>query len=215
MVMGWFGPEAPSIKRVYAGALTGLVALAAVIAFAPWQADVVVFWDGVAASFLVAVWYQIGRLDAPATAREAVREDETRTMTRIILVTAAMVSLAGVGLLLAKATEEGGWTQFALTVLAVVTIILSWAVVNTLYVLRYARLYYDPPQGGVNFYGAEPDYFDFAYLAFTIGMTYQVSDTDVGKSAIRRAVLGHALLSYVFGAVIIASTINIVASFVH
>jgi uncharacterized membrane protein len=215
MVMGWFGPEAPSIKRLYAGALTGLVALAAAIAFAPWQADVVVFWDGVAASFLVTVWYQIRPLDAAATAVAARREDETRTMTRIILITAAMVSLVGVGLVLAKATQEGGGTQFVLTILAVVTIILSWGVMNTAYVLRYAHLYYDHPHGGVNFYGVEPDYFDFAYLAFTIGMTYQVSDTDVGKSAIRRAVLGHALLSYVFGAVIIAATINIVASFVH
>jgi uncharacterized membrane protein len=215
MAMGWFGPEAPAIKRLLAGILTGLVALLAVMAFAPWQVDLVVFWDGVAASFLVAVWFQIGRLDGPATAALAVREDETRTMTRLILVTASMVSLVGVGLVLAKATQEGGGTEFVMTIVAVVTIVLSWGVVHTAYVLRYAHLFYNPPRGGVDFDEDDPDYLDFAYLAFTIGMTFQVSDTDIHKRTIRRAALGHALLSYVFGAVIIASVINIVAGFVH
>ena len=215
MAMGWLGPGAPAIKRLFAGVLIGVAALLAVMAFAPWQVDIVVFWDGVAATFVVAVWYEIHGLDAPATAATAVREDETRTMTRVILVTAAMVSLVGVGLVLAKATEEGGSKEFVLSIVAVVTIVLSWGVVQTAYVLRYAHLYYDPPQGGVNFHADEPDYLDFAYLAFTVGMTYQVSDTDIDKRAIRRTVVGHALLSYVFGAVIIAATINIVAGFVH
>ena len=215
MDMGWIGPEAPAIKRLFAGIAVGILALLAVAAFAPWQIDLVVFWDGVAASFLVVVWFQIRRLDGAATARLAVREDETRRMTRFILVTASMVSLVGVGLVLAKATQEGGGTEFAMTVVAVVTIVLSWAVVHTAYMLRYAHLFYNPPRGGVDFSENEPDYLDFAYLAFTIGMTFQVSDTEIHKRTIRRAALGHALLSYVFGAVIIAAAINIVAGFVH
>ena len=136
-------------------------------------------------------------------------------MTRLILVTASMVSLVGVGLVLAKATQEGGRTEFVMSVVAVVTIVLSWGVVQTAYVLRYAHLYYNPPPGGVGFDETDPDYLDFAYLPVTIGMTYQVSDTDIRKRTIRRAALGHALLSYVFGAVIIAAAINIVAGFVH
>jgi len=215
MAMGWLGPEAPAIKRLFAGVAIGVVVLLAVMAFAPWQVDIVAFWDGVAATFLIVVWYEIHDLDGPATAVSAIREDETRTMTRIILVTAATVSLVGVGLVLAKASEEGGSTQFVLSIVAIVTIVLSWGVVQTAYVLRYAHLYYDPPQGGVNFHDTDPDYFDFAYLAFTVGMTFQVSDTDVDKRAIRRTVLGHAMLSYVFGTVIIAATINIVAGFSH
>ena len=213
--MGWVGPEAPAIKRLFSGVVVGLVVLLATAAFAPWQIDLVAFWDGVAASFLVVVWFQIGGLDGRTTAAMAVREDETRTMTRLILVTASMVSLVGVGLVLAKATQEGGRTEFVMTVVAVVTIVLSWGVVQTAYVLRYAHLYYNPPPGGVGFDETDPDYLDFAYLAVTIGMTYQVSDTDIRKRTIRRAALGHALLSYVFGAVIIAAAINIVAGFVH
>jgi len=213
--MGWVGPEAPAIKRLFSGVVVGIVVLLATAAFAPWQIDLVAFWDGVAASFLVVVWFQIGGLDGRATAAMAVREDETRTMTRLILVTASMVSLVGVGLVLAKATQEGGRTEFVMSVVAVVTIVLSWGVVQTAYVLRYAHLYYNPPPGGVGFDETDPDYLDFAYLAVTIGMTYQVSDTDIRKRTIRRAALGHALLSYVFGAVIIAAAINIVAGFVH
>jgi uncharacterized membrane protein len=215
MGVGWVGPEAPAIRRLFASVVIGLLAVGAVVAFAPWQVDVVVFWDGVAASFLVAVWHEIGGLDGAATAANAVREDETRTMTRLILVTAAAVSLVGVGLTLAKAVQEGSTTQFVLSIVAVVTIVLSWAVVHTAYTLRYAHLYYDAPAGGMDFHeNTDPDYRDFAYLAFTVGMTFQVSDTDIHERAVRRAILAHALLSYVFGVVIIAATINVVAGFV-
>ena len=215
MAMGWFGPEAPAIKRLLAGVTVGISVVLAVTAFAPWQVDILAFWDGVAATFVVVVWSEIGRLDGPATARAAIREDETRTMTRLILLIAATVSLVGVFLVLAKAAKEDGVTEFVLSLVAVVTIVLSWGVVQTVYVLRYAHLYYDPPAGGIDFNEHDPDYRDFAYLSFTVGMTFQVSDTDVQKRAIRRSVLAHALLSYVFGTVIIAAAINIVAGFAH
>jgi uncharacterized membrane protein len=83
--------------------------------------------------------------------------------------------------------------------------------VHSLFTLEYARLYYEEPVGGVDFNQQErPTYRDFAYLAFTLGMTYQVSDTSIGSSAVRAVALRHALLSSVFGAVIIAATINLV-----
>jgi len=216
MALGWLGPEAPAIKRLLVGVVVGLVILVAVVAFVPWQADILAFWDGVAATFLVVVWYHVGRLDGPATAATAVREDDSRTMTRLILVTAATVSLVGVAMTLEKATKEGGAPQFVLAVAALVTIALSWGVVHTAYTLRYAHLYYTPPSGGVDFQQHDdPDYRDFAYLAFTVGMTFQVSDDEIQNRAIRHAVVAHALLSYVFGVVIIAAAINVVAGFVH
>ncbi|MDT5017597.1 MAG: hypothetical protein QOD39_3757, partial [Mycobacterium sp.] len=80
--------------------------------------------------------------------------------------------------------------------------------------LRYAMLFYSGPEGGVNFnQPSSPRYTDFAYLAFTIGMTFQVSDTDLRTPAFRATALRHALLSYLFGAVIVATTINLVAGF--
>ena len=98
------------------------------------------------------------------------------------------------------------------TALAVVSVAVSWLVVNTVYALRYARLYYTDPYGGVEFTGADdPTYREFAYLAFTIGMTFQVSDTSLQTTDIRMAVLRHALMSFVFDVVIIAVTVNVVA----
>jgi uncharacterized membrane protein len=215
-VTAWFGPEAPAIKRLVAATVVGLLALGVAMAFSPWQLDLLAVWDGTAAAYLIGVWLEIGRLDNAQTAATATREDDTRAMTRVLLLVTSTVSLVGVGLALAKATREGGSTQAVISVFAVVTIVLSWAVVHTTYLLRYAHLYYLVPPGGIDFNGDdEPDYLDFAYLAFTLGMTYQVSDTDIQDPTIRRTVLAHTLLSYVFGTVIIAATINIVAGFVH
>jgi uncharacterized membrane protein len=98
---------------------------------------------------------------------------------------------------------------------AVATVVLSWAAVHTVFALRYAHEYYMPPVGGIDFKsgpGFEPDYQDFAYVAFGIGMTYQVADTDITRNSLRRTVLLHSFLGYLFGAVILAVTINIVAA---
>ncbi len=90
--------------------------------------------------------------------------------------------------------------------------VLSWAVVHTVYALRYARLYYWGTDGGADFHeDALPAFSDFAYLAFTVAMTFQVSDTELNDKEFRRAVLRHSLLSYLFGAVILALVINVVA----
>jgi uncharacterized membrane protein len=94
-----------------------------------------------------------------------------------------------------------------------VSVVFSWLSVHTIFTLKYARLYYGDEVGGIEFNEEDgPDYVDFAYLAFTIGMTFQVSDTNLTAKPIRRTALRHALISYLFGAVIIAIVINIVAS---
>jgi len=88
---------------------------------------------------------------------------------------------------------------------------LAWTTVQTIYTLRYAREYYGDRVGGINFGGEEPpDYHDFAYLAFTVGMTYQVSDTTITAHVIRRTVLRHAILSFVFATAFIAVLVNVV-----
>ena len=98
-----------------------------------------------------------------------------------------------------------------LGVIAVFTVFLSWFTVNTLFTLRYASLYYTEPIGGIDFpdTAQEPDYLDFVYVAFTIGMTFQVSDVRVTAPSIRRAVLLHALLSFVYNTAIIALALNL------
>jgi uncharacterized membrane protein len=81
--------------------------------------------------------------------------------------------------------------------------------VHTVYALRYARLYYGGgTSGGIHFEGGKPQYSDFVYLALTIGMTYQVSDTDITARPVRHTAIHHALISYLFGAVILAITVS-------
>ena len=90
--------------------------------------------------------------------------------------------------------------------------VLSWFVVHTVFAARYARIYYTGPDGGVNFNQPEPPrYSDFAYVAFTIGTTFQISDTNLTSNEMRRTVLRHSMVSYLFGAFIIAVTVNLLA----
>ena len=92
-------------------------------------------------------------------------------------------------------------------------VLCAWSVVHTVYMLHYAHLYYRVHPGGILFPGDEPpDYLDFAYLSFTLGMTFQVSDNSLAAREIRRAALFHCLLSYLFSTVIIATTINLVGA---
>ena len=131
------------------------------------------------------------------------------------MIGASVTSLVGVGITLAQASLKSGGGKVVLSVVAILTVITSWALVHTVYMLRYAHAYYGDPVGGIDFSNDEaPDYNDFAYVAFTIGMTFQISDTDLTSAVMRRLALRHALLSYLFGAVILAMTINVTAGFV-
>ena len=111
------------------------------------------------------------------------------------------------------AGNREGTTKALLILLALAVVALSWVTVHTLYMLRYGDTYYGDPVGGIDFNDEEPpSYRDFAYVAFTIGMTFQVSDTSLTSKPMRRLALRHALLSFLFGSVILALTINVVAS---
>jgi uncharacterized membrane protein len=114
-----------------------------------------------------------------------------------------------VGYLLMAESSKGG--NIAAAVVGVLSVAASWFAVHTVFTLRYARLYYTSPGKGMDFHDGEPTYADFAYVAFTIGMTYQVSDTDLKSRTIRATALGHAMLSFLLGAIILAVTINLVA----
>jgi uncharacterized membrane protein len=101
----------------------------------------------------------------------------------------------------------------AAVVLAVVDTILSWALVNTVFALKYARLHYAGGDGGIAFHQGEPPaYGDFAYVAFTIGMSFAVPETPLASTRIRKVGLGHALLSYLFGTVLIAVAVSLLTN---
>jgi uncharacterized membrane protein len=176
----------------------------------PWQLGLLLGWMAAATVFTVWMWFTIWPMDAHETAVHAVREDTGRATSDVLVLSAAVASLAAVALLLEAGSA--GPRRDLVAALSVASVALAWATVHTMFTTRYARLYYTGPDGGIDFNEAEPPrYTDFAYLAFTIGMTFQVSDTDLRTKQIRRTALQHALLSYVFGAVVIATTINLIA----
>jgi uncharacterized membrane protein len=173
----------------------------------------VLAWDVTAAVYLAWVWSTVGRLDGARARRVAAAEDDSRATADALLLSASVASLVAVGFVLAEAGRAGAGQRGALTALAVVSVLLAWSVVHTSFALRYARLFYSPPVGGLGFGEDDPPgYADFAYVAFTIGMTFQVSDTEISKRPIRRAAIHHALLSYVFGTMILGIIVNSIAA---
>jgi uncharacterized membrane protein len=191
--------------------VAGAVAAAATVAAGWGEYAPTVGWAVAALVYSARVWLHVGRFDADETRSHASREDPERGATDVLIVLLSVASLVSVGFVLVRAADADGARQALLAGLAVVSVGLSWILLHTLYALRYARLYY-AHSGGIAFNQDEPPrYTDFAYLAFTLGMTYQVSDTNIGRSDIRGAALGHALLSFVFGSFVLATTINLVA----
>jgi uncharacterized membrane protein len=208
---GRLGPVERRAAVVTAAAAAGLaVGLGAGEA---WSTDVLAAWVAAAVTYLALVWPTLVKADQAFTARVAQEEDASRRLSESLLIGSGAASLIAVAFTLSAAGHASHAGRIALTILAVVSVTLSWACVHTVYTLRYARMYYATPAGGITFPDdAAPDYLDLAYVAFTVGMTYQVSDTELSTNRLRRAVVHHALLSYLFGTVILATVVSSVAS---
>src|SRR5512132_127172 len=211
----WLGWYAPAMRRAVIVSSIGLLVVAVLVWFLPWGMAVVAGWDAAALTFVASIWPIILRADAAHTAQLAMGEDETRGTAAVLLLGASVASLLGAGLALDLAGREGGPLRLLLIGFAVLTVLVSWTVVNTVYTLCYADLHYRSREAGIGFGGPagqdRPSYRDFAYVAFTIGMCYQVSDTTVRDRRIRGTVFSHAFLSYVFGVVIVAGSVNLIA----
>ena len=213
-------PAAPLPTRHLSAGLRIAIAFVVGIAFAlpiaalsSWWLFPLLTWDFASVVYASWVWMTIWPRDAVSTARLAVRVDPTRAIADLLVQAAAIASLAAVAVVLGQAAKHHGAEQVLLAALGVVSVALSWIVVHTVYTLHYARLYYTPPEGGIQFGGSEPPCFsDFAYLALTLGMTFQVSDTSLETNRFRKLALGQCLLAYVFGTVIVAATVNLVVS---
>ncbi|MFB2599671.1 DUF1345 domain-containing protein [Herbiconiux sp. P17] len=171
-------------------------------------------WAAACVVYLIWIWATVGPMDARETEEHAYREDPTRTVSDVLLIVASLASVLVVVYVLVLSNNSVHLERDILSGIAVLGVVLSWCLVHTLYTLRYAVIYYSGTRGGISFNQEElPRYADFAYLAFTLGMTFQVSDTNITSSAIRMTALRHALLSYLFGSVILASLVNLLAGF--
>lgn len=171
--------------------------------------------SGIAAAetlFVVAGWIVLWPMDAATTHRNVRREEFRPATEELVVVGTALCGLVGIVVLLLLGNSGMGHAAAAV---ALGGVFMAWAALHTMYATRYAYLYYLTSAGGIDFNSDDPPaYTDFLYFSFNLGMTYQVSDTDVSSSTIRAVVLRHCLLSYVFGASILATTINLVAGIV-
>jgi uncharacterized membrane protein len=194
------------------GALVGVGCAAAM----PWQLAVMVGWVVASATLVAWIWRTVWNVEGDNVRAIATREDDSRAAARFVVLGASVASLLAVVLGLLKANELSGLWKAALTIGAIATVIASWFVVHTMFAIRYTHLFFTDPVGGLDFAGEkEPDYRDFGYVAFTVGMTFQVSDTAVSSRPIRRTIARHALLSYLFGTVIVALLINVTAGLIR
>lgn len=202
---------ATAARRQAVAAAVGIVVGLLVSRPSTWRIGLLCGWDAAVVVLLLWLWPTILPMNGDDTAAHAVREDPSKPQADVIIVAASLASLAGVALVIEGGEQHGANKGLSVAV-ALVSVLLSWTMVHSNFTTRYARLYYSGPDGGIDFKSDDkPKYSDFAYVAFTLGMTYQVSDTDLQSSQMRATVLRHALISYVFGAVIIAATINLVA----
>ena len=207
-----------ALWQVLGAAVVGALVAVAVTIASPVDAGygTLLGWDMAAVVYCTMVWLPSWRLDAGGTAAAADREDPSRAVSGALLLTAAVASLVAVVFTIADASHAHGVRQVLLVLLGIGSVVCSWFVVHTVFTMSYAREYYRGEDGGIDFNTDDPPVWsDFAYLAFTIGMTFQVSATDLQTSALRRIALRHMLLSYLFGAVIIAVTINLLAGLNH
>ncbi|OUC14490.1 MAG: hypothetical protein B0A82_11600 [Alkalinema sp. CACIAM 70d] len=190
----------------------------------PWMAlptRILLLWDVAMVSFLSITWWTILRATPDAMRQRAQQQDAGRVVILGTITAIACISILAITFLLRDKGQQGELLVLHLG-LSILTIVGSWMLVHTVFALHYAFAYYQndeqqPSQkaAGIDFPSdAEPDYWDFLYFSFVIGMTSQVSDTAISSRAIRRLALGHGILSFFFNTTVIAMSINIVAGLI-
>ena len=174
--------------------------------------SLLIWWDVLAVTFMAWTWAVIWPYDPAQTASHAEYEEPGRQTVFALILFGALASLVGVGVLLAKARPDD--FGFVAPAVAVASVVISWFAVHTLYALTYAKIYFkEKPVGGIDFNTEHPPrYSDFAYVAYTVGMSFAISDTNLTSSRMRATALVHGVLSYLFGSVIVASVVNLIAS---
>ena len=198
--------------RVLGGAVVGLIATGVAAAIGFGWFSLLIGWDALAVTFMVWTWAVVWPFDAAQTASHAEHEEPGRRTVFVLILVGALASLVGVGLLLAKELPDN--FEAIAPAVSVISVVISWFAVHTLYALTYAKIYFDEkPVGGIDFNTDHPPrYSDFAYVAYTVGMSFAISDTNLTSSRMRATALKHGLLSYLFGSVIVASVVNLIAS---
>ncbi|MEU1688927.1 DUF1345 domain-containing protein [Micromonospora sp. NPDC005707] len=201
-----------SVGRALWSLAVGVVAGAATALVGAPELTPLVIWTIAAGTILVWVWRACWSASPERTEELAEAERHSRSTDTAILI-ASVISLAAVAEALVRGSNEHDMAAVTLVILSVVAVVLAWALVNTVFAFKYARLYYREDDGGFDFKWEEPPaYADFAYVAFTVGMSFSPGESEPTSNRMRRIALGHALLSYAFGTGVLAVAVNLVTN---
>jgi uncharacterized membrane protein len=216
-------PKLPWIVRLSAPRRLGIVLAIALISFfalEPWIAArtrLLLGWNLGAMTYLALAWTTVARTDATMTRVRAQTHDQSGYVIFVLVVTAASASFVAIGFLVGDFRNLPYWGRVAHLTLSISALLLSWLLIQTLFAFHYARWYYSrmaesaTHRGGLRFPSdKEPDYLDFAYYSFVVGMTSQVSDVMVTTRQMRRLTLVHGVLAFIFNIAILAMSINII-----
>lgn len=173
-------------------------------------------WDISVACYLTLAYWMMAHASIDEIRRRAHLQDEGAVVLPLLTAAAAIASLVAVVAELGNASSGEAWDDLAL---GMVTIMLSWLFMHTIFALHYAHEFYgerrDARVGGLVFPGKqEPDYWDFLYFSFVVAMTCQVSDVAITSKVIRRVVNVHGVLSFFFTLSILALTVNMVSNLI-
>jgi len=212
--------------RLVVSAVLGIVVYLVLPAAIGESARLLAAFDLAAVGFLGAIWIMMARASPAVMRRRARTEDESRHVVLSLSAAVAVAILLSIAYELHGIREQQRGDADAHVALAGVTILLAWLFMNTMFALHYAHFYYveaDGPKGGAAHAevgglafpgGKPPDYWDFLYFSFTIGMTFQVSDVPIESHGLRRTALAHGVLAFFFNVVVLALTINIIAGLI-
>lgn len=201
-----------SVRRALWSLAVGVVAGTATALLGAPELTPLVIWTIAAGTILGWVWRACWSASPEHTAQLAEAEQHSRSTDSAILI-ASVIDLAAVAEALVRTSNQQDRVAVMLVILSVAAVVLAWALVNTVFAFKYARLYYRDDGGGIDFKRDDPPaYADFAYVAFTVGMSYAPGENEPSSSRMRRIALGHALLSYTFGTGILAVAVNLVTS---
>jgi uncharacterized membrane protein len=220
-------PKPMRIARTHARLLLAAVIGLAVLAALTWfthgtrlSTRLLIGWDVGAVVYLALAFMIIAKFDLRRVRQRAASQDEGGFLVLILTVAAAVSSIAAIVVELAWVRDTKDPNAAIYLALAVITIALSWTLVHVVLALLYAHEYYgeDHRGRGLLFPGegehAKPDYWDFVYFSFVIGLTFQVSDVQVTNRYIRRIVVAHGAVSFVFNVAIVSLMVNIASQFI-
>jgi uncharacterized membrane protein len=204
-------------RRLLASLLPGLViACAAPLAHVSNVTAALLGWDSGALIYLVWTWALFFALSEDDIRMIAAREDEDRSMILLFVLAAIGASLGAIFLVLTAAREATGFDKIVATPLVILTLIVSWSLLHTLFILHYAHLYFGDedengvPNGGLEFpYEGKLSYLDFAYFVGNLAVAFQNSDVKTRSREFRNLILVHTLISYFFNTIILALCVNI------